>query len=417
MSPWFRYLEQIVLWGTLVVLTWNWRHTFHFAQLGGSYYEYGSWHIYAGEAGVILLLLFNTIRGWSIRVREWWPLGLLLGWSLLSATWSVNPVVSLATGLHLLIAIGLLLYVIQLNPLAVVRPLVMGLSIQAVVGVGQFVRNASLGLGFIGESPLNVQQSGIGVIVHDGARQLRAYGLAQHPNIFGGLLVAGLPLVSSWLMPLGIFLAVGITLSFSRNAWLAGILVIGLLLWFGGRQVRRWLGVSLVVVVVLMSFYTDALTSRLTATGGLETRSVAERMDGVGSWISLWSAHKWLGVGAGAYVEQLVGATPGLPVWDYRPVHNIFLLILGELGIVGFLVFLIVVVMAYRESRKLIQKPGGWIWILPWWSLLLMGLFDHWVWSTVQGELFLFLALALLFSANRVLLESYGIRGIRNRRG
>lgn len=402
------------------MLSWNWRHTFYFAVLNGSYYEYGSWHIYASEIGVLLLLIIKSVQGWRGAMKLWWPLVVLAAWSLLSATWSVSPEVSLVTGLHVILAMLFTLYLVEIDPRQVVVPLLSGLAVQAGIGIIQFVRNSDMGLRLIGEPPLDPRQGGIAVIVHDGLRQLRSYALTQHPNIFGGLLAIAYPLILTtrsrwWMWGGGLLAVIGVALSFSRNGWLVWLVVLGAVLWLGDKQIRRWAGIGLLVFVTILGLHADVVTSRVMVSGSLEERSVVERVEGLGEWNRVWGTHKWLGVGAGAYTSMLAGLNPDLNAWDYRPVHNIFLLIAGELGLIGLILFLVLIVTSWHWSLELVHKPGGLIWILPWWGLLAMGVFDHWVWSTVQGRLYLFVALALLFSAKKISLESYGIRGIRHR--
>ena len=50
----------------------------------------------------------------------------------------------------------------------------------------------------------------------------------------------------------------------------------------------------------------------------------------------------WLiGVGIGNYTFALRAKYPEIKVWELQPVHNTYLLILAELGVVGFLFLLL----------------------------------------------------------------------------
>jgi O-antigen ligase len=47
-----------------------------------------------------------------------------------------------------------------------------------------------------------------------------------------------------------------------------------------------------------------------------------------------------MGVGAGQFIFELKRSLPNLVIWQYQPVHNIFLLIWSELGVVGLVLFI-----------------------------------------------------------------------------
>ena len=78
---------------------------------------------------------------------------------------------------------------------------------------------------------------------------------------------------------------------------------------------------------------------------------------------------------------------PNQWVWAYQPVHNWYLLTLGELGVMGLLLLLILLFHFFKSagaaSRSLL--------IL----LLTIGLFDHYLWSLYFGLIFVWLILAL----------------------
>lgn len=68
--------------------------------------------------------------------------------------------------------------------------------------------------------------------------------------------------------------------------------------------------------------------------------SIEERLVGFFFSIETIFTHSLFGVGVGQFVPELWRTYPDLPVWQYQPVHNLFLLIWSELGVVGLVLFL-----------------------------------------------------------------------------
>jgi hypothetical protein len=79
---------------------------------------------------------------------------------------------------------------------------------------------------------------------------------------------------------------------------------------------------------------------------------------------------------------------PNLQSWDYQPVHNIYLLILAELGIIGFILWLIPVLF--------LTKKSSFICSLLFIVILAISLFDHYFWTLYFGILLFWLTLGLM---------------------
>jgi hypothetical protein len=118
--------------------------------------------------------------------------------------------------------------------------------LQSLVGLGQFVWQHDLGLGWLGELPLNPAVSGVSVLTHAG-RILRAYGLMRHPNALGAILPLSLLAAISlwvrgarreryfWLAAL-VVISAGLVVSFSRSGWLAAL--VGAWVWWVASRGR-----------------------------------------------------------------------------------------------------------------------------------------------------------------------------------
>ena len=294
--------------------------------------------------------------------------------------------------------------------------------IQGLLATWQFLSQKIIHLPFSGIAPRVPQDLGAFVIQVGDQRWLRAYGAFGSPNILGGYLVItfllGLILYIRRARPLPtlpflegegtlaspphkeegtvgrsvaliagqIIIGLGIVFSFSRAAWVAveaGIGLIIILVWKNKEQLKKlvWpLGASLVAGVLVASFFAPLFLTRLRSHGRLEQQSLTTRAEQLTDFKKMFKQHPLLGVGPGAYTLALYKQNPNLPVWRYQPVHNIYLLILAELGLAGFgIVFLFscfLVFWTWKRNRLFLP-----ILIL----LFALGLFDHWLWSMWAG--------------------------------
>ena len=125
--------------------------------------------------------------------------------------------------------------------------------------------------------------------------------------------------------------------------------------------------------------------------------SVSERVQ------SLWDAERvigegniLLGTGVGNFTAEMMRLQPDRPVWSIQPAHNVFVLIFAELGLVGFVWFVLFLVVGIKtwipgqaRDDKNIVFFAALATLLP--SLLL----DHWLWTSHFGLFFLFILLGL----------------------
>ena len=430
-SFWQDKAEAILLWLAIFLMPWQWRHTFLLADIGGEYFEYGSLHLYASDVAIILLLVvwLSRVIGKRIDIGPKlisWPLLAFLVWSSVSALWAVDTFVALATAAHLWLFFGFYLYLVNevRDITRIFWPLLWSVVWQGLWGITQFVTNSSLGLNWLGESVLNPSQAGVPVMELDGVRQLRAHGMMPHANVFGGWLAAVLSVLLYWfsvskhpiikrmiIATLGL-LAMAVALAFARGAWLVfGLVLIGIWLFWalGGLKKKLWAvaGVGLMFLLVLLTQY-PYVVSRFDADNRLEQISAEERLAGVGMWQKIFGQYSIRGAGLGNYTQAIRLTEPEQPSWWYQPVHNIYLVISGELGIIGLAIwFWLVGAISVLISR--IWRAGRSLVILsvPMGALLLLGLVDHWPATLQQGKILLFFALALIIIGNRLSLREH----------
>ncbi len=310
---------------------------------------------------------------------------------------------------------------------------------QAFIGFFQFVAQKSLGLRFLGESFLNTEMAGVAKIAVEGGRYLRAYGTLPHPNVLGAFLVIGLLSlcglalshesrkdtnlrIKNIFILLGIAcITFGLVLTFSRAAWLVAIFsvlaitgwgflnrerrsrALGLLLMFSFSAVLAIAPIrDLVFVRAGVSVTEPAVTARL-AYNDLARDLIKEKPWGVGLGNQVLYSVK-----NGLY--QKLGMNE---VWMWQPIHNLYLLIIAETGIIAgavFFAFLFSLLISndLKSSSPESRLEGRSISLIMLLVLLILGLFDHYLWTLNAGQLMLWLIIGIIMGSGP---RKHGLRG------
>ena len=346
---------------------------------------------------VVAWLVARASRGgprsltWGSR-RVAWPLLALAGLGALSlAGQCAAGACELAAAARLALLLAHLawvyLYVINERPplLGIVAAVIV---LQSTVALGQFIAQRDLGLALLGEPALDPQVTGVSVVMRGATRWLRAYGLTNHPNMLAGTLVPlllMLPVLDRDLPPdrrrlIPPLFALGCAALFATLArWAAVCLALGLGLnlvpWLvEGLRHRLWtvapfgramaLAVGL-TVGLMFAVYGDAVLGRAV---GLETpvesRSLWERGRDTQIALRLLAEQPLTGVGLGRYLTH----ARGLDRWA-EPVHNIPLLLGAELGLLGLVlwpVLLIAPVARWGALGRFAPETALWLgfWLL-----------------------------------------------------
>lgn len=245
---------------------------------------------------------------------------------------------------------------------------------QAFLGIIQFVQQKSVGLFLFGESHIIPSAPGVAKIIVANTHLIRAYGTLPHPNILGGLLMASI--VATHLygvlfrveqerfkkMWRGVVAVqyVGIILAFSKSAILGLIVALVIIKvvprgmskyslgsGFPERSAERnprnrWAGLGAVGVLVCLGLmFFSQLNKDAFLFQSLRERDVYQSIA-----FNLIQEYPFLGISCGQMVVFLSQQTIyPLSDWQMQPVHNVFLLIWVELGVVGFFLFTLWVVL------------------------------------------------------------------------
>ena len=367
---------------------------------------------------ITFLVLHYWQSGWPHFSRKDYLLGVFLVYALASLFIAEDFWLSLSRALLLLLWVGFGLAATsywQDTKQRLIALRVLGISgvVQAIIAIGQNWLQADLGLRWLGETVLRSNLNGVAVVPLESGDLLRSYGVLPHPNILAVFLLAAL---WAWL-----YLILNPATSevpqkkrslFLRNfgylalplifyAWLAtfarGVIGVGLLtgllaVWFARFKFwkvavgRRILAVTLLAGIIFLIFNWSAALARVTLSPDEQAVSMRLTYNQIGA--NALRQAPWLGVGVGSFVAWLQTHQPDLPLWAYQPVHNLYLLIATEIGLIGGCALIAWLAwLLYALRQRLFWQ------LLPLIAFMLIGLFDHFFWTSRQGGLLFWLVI------------------------
>jgi len=409
---------------------------------GWRFNEWQSISIYATDILLIVLVLFwiynskfnPPVGGQNLKIYEYFLIIFLII-SAVSITNSINPTVSWFQWIKLFEFSVFYWYLSRyafarfglINSLFAVM---VGGIFQAIIAIIQFVKQSSLGLRYLGESVINLDLAGIASFYTSaGEKVIRAYGTTPHPNVLATCLFFAMfsfyfiylyyrlhskhtPFFDTWdratLGFYGVILFAFFT-TFSRVVifiWFVSFCLRSVVvrafkhyrITFGTEKGRKRiiaiLLVNLAVIVLFSSLYLNEIVSRSSISG--EDQAVTLRAfytDQV-----LKSDFNWLGVGMGNFVGWLMEKEPFLLHYAYQPVHNIYLLVYSETGIIGLTAFLLFLTFLIKDfiTKTRLRRSYDLSMLFFFCALLFIGFFDHLFWTLQQGRLIFWSSLGLL---------------------
>lgn len=277
-----------------------------------------------------------------------------------------------------------------------------GIVIESVLAIWQFILQGSVGglWYLLGERTFSASTPGIANASLYGSLVMRPYGTFSHPNVLAGFLLVGLVFLATvfrkaekWkkILIRGVVLLGSITLclTLSRTAIVLGIVMLGMLLFhivaFKTRKYQlQVIGGSLLVLSILVLFLFPRFVG-VNITG----ESVVLREELLQASWQMFISHPVMGVGLQNFLVNLPAVAPRLPI---QPVHNIFMLVLSETGIVGFLLFIYMLGKTilhvwsssfesqFMKNNRIFVLVGLFIFVT-------VGLVDHYFFTLQQGQL------------------------------
>ncbi|XLQ20711.1 MAG: O-antigen ligase family protein [Candidatus Moraniibacteriota bacterium] len=408
----------LIPWHTIYIV----REVFY----GSEKWQYGTIGIYLSDISLFLWIILSIylykdkIFEYITQNQKLIILAIILSlWSFLSIFWATDKMLAFYFALKLSIIIDLF-FLIQIVPLKIKTIsiiLIISAFLQSILGLLQFITQQTFSQKFLGLNTYDVWHGGTAIINTDTERWLRIYGGFPHPNIFAGFMLCAL-LVSLYLyleekqnlykfilLLISSFFTANILLTFSRTIWITTLLCIFFIIIYIYKnkkyKLKQVLPFSLVTastIILLFVFYQSIFSIRTSQDSTLTHNSITDRTLYINQSKNLFQESPLLGTGVGNYTNTLHTLSQNTnPIWQTQPVHNVYLLIISELGLIGIIIFtsfIFYILYNIYLQRKNINL-SQFMFILLFISFLFISLFDHWPWTSHFGLLSFFILAGL----------------------
>ncbi|MBI4079184.1 MAG: O-antigen ligase family protein [Candidatus Levybacteria bacterium] len=289
---------------------------------------------------------------------------------------------------------------------AVAVPLAIGVLFESSLAFVQVFLQGSIGGLFywFGERTLSSQTPGVANASLNGSLFLRPYATFSHPNVLAGYLIIAMTIVvshvtchmlrvkKSFYTASLVFGTLAIFLTLSRVAiviW-ASLLIISV---FKSIRAKKTI-ISTLLIIAAIFFFTPLSTRFFQSS--LSGESLQLRISLSQNALAMIRDHPIFGVG-------LYNFIPTLPFYQhawsaplfssFQPVHNIFLLVATETGVLGLIFFAWFIVKTCKRLQFQISNFKFQILFV----VLVLGMFDHYFLTLQQGQLLFALVIGLCF--------------------
>ncbi len=330
---------------------------------------------------------------------------------------SSRPLLSLYGGIKILELAFVVIYVaknvssrFQLEQIALLFAI--SSFFESLLAVFQYFHQGSLNgiFYYFGERNFTGATPGIANASIGGTLILRPYATFPHPNVLAGFLLIAIVLVWNMMIHRNNRLAqsigvvsllvnsIALLLSFSRVViflWAILILFVFVKKYFLSiKQAPARLAVVICISIVFVAANTVPLAHDLFlrfSQTSLAGQSVTERIELVHASWKIILNHPLFGVGLYNFIPALAPLQKPMPLGLYlQPVHNIFVLVTAETGVIGLGLFIWLLIATMKRIANFELQIKKTMFVLLF-IILLTGMFDHY-WLTLQQGQLLFAA-------------------------
>lgn len=413
---------EYALLGAVFVLPWQTQWIFGQVEIGEGVLGTGVMGIFFVEIIVLIASLFyigiqREEAHKAIQLLKW-P-GIIFFSGIFLADLLGGEMLSWFHAVHVMVA-AIFMMAISVFPKKeqVVLAFGAGLIIPVIIGAYQVMVGYFPPVTLLGMAERIAERPGDSVFWLNGNRILRAYGSFSHPNIFGGYLAVAITLlIGCWqsytvkkaIIALIGLLGIGLLLTYSQLAWLALVVAIGIFAISKTRQHailwQKW-GAKLTGLILIVVTTGIVLLGNTVNTGNQSTGERLAQYEAASEiiWNNIISGNvKELVFGVGGDVFPIYWADkiPNLSWWLYQPVHNIPLLILFEIGVIGFigLMWLLYKIdqTNYEALPEILARAG----LAAGAALFAIAFFDHYLWTLWSGLALAALVLGITWQQNK----------------
>jgi len=246
--------------------------------------------------------------------------------------------------------------------------LFLGCSLESGIGLAQYIKGGKIGLYLLGERPDDIDLLSTGAFENIA----RVTGTFWHSNGFAFYLQMIIPLgigvillgstgtyriVISILMILGFIILI---LTLSRGAWISFMVSIIFVVWHYLKRIRAKISnmiprlmIAMIVLIFAAMLFGGTIYHRFVSNdhGSAESRVLMMK-----TALNIISHHPLIGIGVNNYVETMIHYdVTGDSFSRCQPVHNLFLLIAAECGLIGLICFVWALIAAMRMGLKALK--------------------------------------------------------------
>lgn len=435
-NNWPPKLTIYLFYLTIILIPFNARYIFNFDQVQfvEEFHENLTWSVYFFDSIFFCLILSFLVSGFlnkkikfnlkkSLQTPLFWLI--LLGILNLIVANEKPPAIyqfaRLSVAFIFFFLAKKLLESKQIKLISILLIFISGIF-QSIIALGQFVFQKSLGLSVLGESMIAPDILGVAKFEIYGNKIIRSYGTFPHPNLLAIFLLLALG-CGWWLwlqenkkikkkyLAIGLlFISVGIISTYSRGGILASALLLTIFLITNRKlfstllnlnkknfslfqKILMRLSILLLIFLIFFSTYrvlAPRLCYKCAGENSIELRQIYSYYAQ-----KIIAENRLLGVGLGNFTLTLKKKSNNLANYEIQPVHNLYLLIAAELGILGLILWSLFILKSGLNKplnkKRIFGNPFSSVFII----FLLLGLIDHYFWTLPQGQLLFFLGLAL----------------------
>jgi O-antigen ligase len=298
-----------------------------------------------------------------------------------------------------------------------------GILLESFLTVAQYINQGAIGGAFylLGERTFNAQTPGIANASINGQLFLRPYATFSHPNILAGYLFIFMSLVvlysrTRFFKHQNVFVyfslvcgSIALFLTMGRVAIFAWALFLISLtahsFWKKTRMDSSKKGylhilknktiilITLTAVVFILTFPAGLRLFQF----NLSDRSIVQREQLAKDSFAMFQENPALGVGLNNFLVNVADIQKeNKEDLLIQPVHNIYLLVLSQTGIIGLIFSLYFIIKTFKVSEKITNIELPVLFLL----ILILGLFDHYLLTLQQGQIMLTIIVGLLWSTS-----------------
>ncbi len=409
-------INNFLLLLIIFLIPFQTRYIFEILKINNQYFEYGNVSIYIIDILILFYFIINLknlikiIKNkknlkFIILFLSLFIILILLNNKIISLYWIFR--------IFYLLLFFIIIFLEKINKEKIYLTLIYSSNFQAIISIFQFYKQNIISNKYLGLASKFSSDLGPSIIEGNELRILRSYGLFTHPNILSFYLVIGAVLLiyfiyknnkykSLYYFLLGLNI-IGIIYSFSRLIYIFLLAIIFFSFIFYRKMVKEKI-IIFIIFLFLIIINLNFIKIRINPENRLNINSNKERILEYNN-INFNEFNVLKGVGIRNYTFYISDKHQNINIWELNPIHNIYLLLIVEAGIIFFSIFILILLFPYYVFLKNIKKQNeSSIFIIFVYSLFIInGFFEHFLITENSGLLILGLIYTVYLKNNKTL--------------